>query len=135
MSARRPYGSREAALARAREEWFALSPKDWLEAFTHHPKIGDVEALRRRFPATHHLSTREQAGVTGASDEILEALAEDNRQYELKFGYIFIVCASGKSAAEMLAMLRARLSNDAAVEIRIAAEEQAKITALRLSND
>ena len=86
-------------------------------------------AIRRR-PA--HLSAREQSGVDGATDEVLDALAEGNRAYEERFGYIFIVCATGKSAAEMLALLRARLPNPPDVEIRIAAEEQAQITALRL---
>lgn len=132
MIARRPFASRDALLAAAREEWFALSPDDWREAFSHHPKIGDREALRARFPATHHLSEREQAGVSGASDDVLEALAEGNLAYEQKFGHIFIVCATGRSAEEMLAALRARLVNDVDTEIRIAAGEQAKITALRL---
>lgn len=132
MIARRPFGSRDALLAAAREEWFALSPDDWREAFSHHPKIGDREALRARFPATRHLSEREQAGVSGASDDVLEALAEGNLAYEQKFGHIFIVCATGRSAEEMLAALRARLVNDVDTEIRLAAGEQAKITALRL---
>ena len=132
MMARRPFRTRDAALLAAREEWFVLSKQDWLEAFAQHPKIGDVHALRRRFPTTHDLSTREQAGVSAAPDETLAALAEGNREYEQKFGYIFIVCATGKSAGEMLALLRARLSNDPGDEIRVAAEEQAKITALRM---
>ena len=88
----------------------------------------------QRFPATHALSTREQAGVDGAPDDVLDALAEGNRRYEETFGYIFIVCASGRSAEEMLAMLTARLGNDPAREIRVAAGEQAKITALRLGS-
>jgi len=133
MIARRPFDSRDAALRVARAEWFALSREDWLEAFTHHPQIGEIEELRRRFPATHQMSAREQSGVNDASLETLTALAEANRAYLEKFGYIFIVCASGKTAAEMLALLRARLSNDPDTEIRTAAEEQAKITALRLA--
>lgn len=128
MMARRPFHSREAVLGAAREEWFALSPEDWREAFSHHPKIGD------RFPETHHFSSKEQAGVAGASEDVLSALAEGNRAYEDKFGYIFIVCATGKSAEEMLALLRARMANDPESEIRIAAEEQAKITAIRLTH-
>jgi 2-oxo-4-hydroxy-4-carboxy-5-ureidoimidazoline decarboxylase len=132
MLARRPFGSNDALLAAARDEWFALDDAEWREAFSHHPTIGDRESFRRRFPSTAHLSEREQAGVSGASDEVLDALAEGNREYERRFGYIFIVCASGKTAAEMLALLRARLPNDPATEIRIAAEEQARITELRL---
>jgi 2-oxo-4-hydroxy-4-carboxy-5-ureidoimidazoline decarboxylase len=132
MMARRPFGSRDALLAAAREEWDHLAEHDWREAFTHHPKIGDRRALRQRFPATHALSAREQIGIEEASDAVLEALADGNRRYEERFGYIFIVCASGRTAAEMLAMLTARLGNDPTREIHIAAAEQAKITALRL---
>ena len=132
MMARRPFGSRDALLAAAQEEWDRLPENGWREAFTHHPKIGDRSALRERFPATHALSAREQVGVDGASDAVLEALADGNRRYEERFGYIFIVCASGRTAAEMLAMLTARLGNDPTHELQIAAAEQAKITALRL---
>ncbi len=132
MLGRRPFGSREALVAAAREEWFALSPADWREAFAHHPKIGDRDALRARFAATRHLAAREQSGVDDATDATLQALAEANREYEERFGYIFIVCASGRSADEMLEMLRSRLHNDPGREILIAAGEQAKITALRL---
>jgi OHCU decarboxylase len=97
--------------------------------------IGDRDALRDRFAATRHLSEEEQAGVDAASDEILNALAEGNREYVDKFGYIFIVCAAGLSADEMLARLRARLRNDPEAEIHVAAEEHAKITELRLRNN
>ena len=120
-------------LTAAREEWFALTPDDWREAFAHHPKIGDRAALARRFTNTRQLSEKEQAGVDGASDSVLTDLAEGNRLYEERFGYIFIVCATGRSATEMLTILLSRLRNDAAVEIGIAAEEQAKITSLRLA--
>ncbi len=132
MLVRRPFGSLEAALDAAREEWFALSADDWREAFSHHPRIGDRDTLRRRFAATRALSEREQSGVSGASEDVLAALLEGNREYEARFGYIFIVCAAGKTAAEMLALLRARLPNDPQTEIRIAAEEHAKICELRL---
>ena len=133
MMARRPFGTREAAFGAARDEWFALSPSDWIEAFNHHPRIGDREALRRKYAATRTLSEREQAGVSEASEAVLGALLEGNREYEARFGYIFIVCATGKSAEEMLELLRTRLNNDPETEIRIAAEEHAKICALRLS--
>ena len=135
MLARRPFGSREAALSAAREEWLALDPGDWREAFSHHPRIGAVEDLRNKFATTRALSEREQAGVSRASDEVLAALLEGNRAYEAKFGYIFVVCATGKSAEEMLALLRVRLSNDPAEEIRVAAEEHANICDLRLLSD
>jgi len=134
MIARRPFGSQPALLSAARQEWFALSKSDWLEAFSHHPKIGDTNALRQRFAATHDLSEREQAGVSGASEDTLATLAERNRAYEDRFGYIFIVCATGLTAEEMLARLESRIGNNPRVEIGIAAEEQAKITAIRLSS-
>lgn len=132
MLARRPFGSDEALTTAARDVWCALEPDDWREAFSHHPKIGDRASLRARFPQTAHLSSAEQSGVDAASDETLDALATLNRAYEAKFGYIFIVCATGKSADEMLTMLRARMENDPRSELMIAAAEQAKITDLRL---
>ncbi|HVL68108.1 MAG TPA: 2-oxo-4-hydroxy-4-carboxy-5-ureidoimidazoline decarboxylase [Vicinamibacterales bacterium] len=132
MLARRPFGTLDALLAAARDAWFALDRADWLEAFADHPRIGDREALTQRFPETRHLASREQAGVDGASDDVLTALAEGNEAYEGRFGYIFIVCATGLTAQQMLAMLRRRLENDPLTELRVAAEEQAKITALRL---
>lgn len=132
MLARRPFGTQAALVAAARDEWFALSREDWLEAFSHHPKIGDRTSLQARSSETHRRSTEEQAGVDGAAEDVLEALRSGNAAYEKKFGHIFIVCASGKSAVEMLRLLRARLGNDPAVELRIAAAEQAKITEIRL---
>jgi 2-oxo-4-hydroxy-4-carboxy-5-ureidoimidazoline decarboxylase len=132
MLARRPFRDRETLCETARREWFALTPADWREAFSHHPKIGDRESLRRRFPATRHLSAREQAGVEGAADEVLDALAEANGAYERRFGYIFIVCATGRSADEMLRLLQERLRHDPDLEIRVAAGEQARITEIRL---
>jgi 2-oxo-4-hydroxy-4-carboxy-5-ureidoimidazoline decarboxylase len=132
MAERRPFHSREGLLRAAHDVWFSLTPADWLEAFTHHPKIGDRESLRRRFAASGDLSEKEQAGVNGASATVLDALAHANERYLAKFGYIFIVCATGRSASEMLAILHERLNNDPAVEMRIAADEQAKITELRL---
>ena len=133
MMARRPFGSDARLLRAARIEWFGLTETDWLEAFSQHPQIGDRSSLAARFPATHDLSAKEQAGVGRAHDDVLSALAEANATYLDRFGFIFIVCATGKTAEEMLALLRARLSNNRATELRIAAEEQAKITALRLS--
>jgi 2-oxo-4-hydroxy-4-carboxy-5-ureidoimidazoline decarboxylase len=132
MLDRRPFGTGDVLLAAARAEWFALDPADWKEAFAAHPKIGDRDALTHRFPDTSHLAAGEQSGVDGAPEDVLTALAAANAAYEMTFGYIFIVCASGLTAEQMLAMLRDRLENDPATELRIAAEEQAKITALRL---
>jgi 2-oxo-4-hydroxy-4-carboxy-5-ureidoimidazoline decarboxylase len=132
MLERRPFGSEEAMLSAAREVWVALGPADWIEAFAAHPKIGDRDALRSRFAETRHLAAREQAGVDGAPEDVLSALAAGNAAYEEKFGYIFIVCATGLTAGQMLARLRDRLANDPAIELRVAAEEQGKITELRL---
>lgn len=133
MLAQRPFGGHDALLKAARKIWFALSESDWLEAFSHHPKIGDRASLEARFPATHHLSATEQAGVSAAATDVIAALAEANAAYLDRFGFIFIVCATGKSAEEMLTLLRERLHHDRVTELRIAAEEQAKITALRLT--
>jgi len=109
----------------AQDPWWNLEEKDWLEAFASHPKIGEK-------PVNDAVATQEQKSIGGASPKILAALAEGNRIYFEKFGYIYIVCATGKSGEEMLATLRERLFNDPGSEIRIAAEEQQKITALRL---
>ena len=132
MLARRPFGSLDALLRAASAIWADLSESDWKEAFGHHPKIGDRNLNASRFAATRHLSEREQAGVTGASDDVLRALAEGNRAYETTFGYVFIICATGQSAESMLARLTERLRHDPATEIHIAAAEQARITRLRL---
>ena len=129
----RPFGSLTQLLGEAERAWWGLGDGDWREAFTHHPKIGaDPASLRAKFGATADWAKGEQAGVTGASDAIIEALAAGNTAYEARFGFIFIVCASGLSAAEMLTRLAERRDNEPAAELRIAAGEQAKITRLRL---
>ena len=132
MLARRPFGNRSTLQAVARAVWDALGDADWREAFSHHPKIGDRASLERRFPATRHLSEHEQKSVDSAPADILTAFAEANQIYEERFGYIFIVRATGRSAKEMLALLSARLENDPQTEMRTAAAQQAEITALRL---
>ncbi len=105
---------------------------DWHEAFTHHPKIGDIDSLAKKFANTQKWASNEQAGVNAASMETLQALAKGNQDYEQKFGYIFIVCATGKTADEMLHLLQKRLDNDTKTELQIAKAEQHKITVLRL---
>jgi 2-oxo-4-hydroxy-4-carboxy-5-ureidoimidazoline decarboxylase len=135
MLARRPFASSEALYASAADEWRASTREDYLEAFGHHPQIGEnLDALRRRFQTTASLSEREQAGVAGADEATLLALRDANAAYRRRFGFIFIICATGKTAAEMLAALRARLDNDPDVELEIAAAEHAKITRLRLAS-
>jgi 2-oxo-4-hydroxy-4-carboxy-5-ureidoimidazoline decarboxylase len=116
----------------AEEKWWQCSEKDWLEAFEHHPKIGDINSLKEKYANTVAWASNEQAGVNAASNEILQTLAKGNDDYEQKFGHIFIVCATGKSAGEMLEILQSRLPNNAEDEIKIAADEQLKITKLRL---
>ena len=129
----RPFASDEAVFEAAEDCWAKMARNDILEAFSHHPKIGaNIETLRAKFQQTAGWSASEQASVSQASDAVLEALAQGNIDYEAKFGYIFIVCATGKSAAEMLSLLQARLVNAPADEIKLAAAEQAKITRIRL---
>ncbi|MBI1804662.1 MAG: 2-oxo-4-hydroxy-4-carboxy-5-ureidoimidazoline decarboxylase [Ignavibacteriae bacterium] len=132
MTERRPFKNVENLFAAADTIWNTLSERDWKEAFSHHPKIGDIKSLRKKFATTAQWAEGEQAGVVQTSEKTLKALAEGNNLYEAKFGYIFIVCATGKSAEEMLALLNARLHHYPAEEIRIAAEEQRKITRIRL---
>lgn len=132
MCAARPFGSREALHLEAERAATGLGPDDWREAFSHHPKIGDAASLRARFPSTAGWAASEQGGAAGAPEAVLEALAAGNRAYEERFGYIFIVCATGKSAVEMLDLLRARLENPPAAEFGNAVREQMKITRLRL---
>ena len=134
MMDRRPFESREAACTAARNEWFALTPDDWLEAFTHHPRIGERPAVVGRdfSPGASALSAREQAGVASADADVKHALAEGNRDYEARFGHIYLVSAAGKSAHELLGILRARLQNDPERELQVAAEEHAKICDLRM---
>ncbi|MDQ2792980.1 MAG: 2-oxo-4-hydroxy-4-carboxy-5-ureidoimidazoline decarboxylase [Bacteroidota bacterium] len=137
MLAAFPMADAETLMDEANTAWNSLAEADWREAFTHHPKIGgDVEALRAKFTSTSTSTSTwaegEQASVKQASQETLAALATGNEDYERKFGYIFIVCATGKSAEEMRTLLQARLSNKPEAEILIAAGEQNKITRLRL---
>lgn len=133
MAKRGPFTSLTHLLGAADESFWKLGDGDWLEAFTHHPEIGaDVAKLREKFAATATWSTGEQAGITGASEATLEALAKGNRDYKERFGHVFLVCATGKTAEEMLALLEERIDNPPENELRIAAGEQAKITQLRL---
>jgi 2-oxo-4-hydroxy-4-carboxy-5-ureidoimidazoline decarboxylase len=121
-------------LEAAEEKWYECSEEDWKEAFEHHPKIGDLNSLKQKYTATKTWAEGEQAGVTTASEDVLKDLEESNKLYEKKFDYFFIVCATGKSAEEMLSMLRSRLNNTADEEIKITAAEQNKITKLKLEN-
>jgi len=132
MLAERPFADREALLSAAERAGGGLGGEDWLEAFSHHPRIGDAAALRQRFAATAAWAGDEQRGAADGPERTLEALARGNQAYERRFGYVFIVCATGKRAGEMLALLEARLPNDPALELDVTAAEQMKITRLRL---
>lgn len=132
MSAARPYANPTAILAEADRVWFALSREDWLEAFAHHPRIGERDLTQAKFASTAEQSSREQSGMAGASDKVRAEFAGGNAEYEAKFGHVFLICATGKSGQEMLDRLRSRLRNGAAEELLNAAKEQAMITRLRL---
>lgn len=132
MLARRPYADAAAVFAAAEQIDRTLTRSDWLEAFAAHPKIGDIASLRTKFASTADWTSNEQRGVQNADDDTLHGLADGNRAYEDRFGHIFIVCATGKTAGEMLDLLRARLGNNPDEELTIAAAEQSKITRLRL---
>ncbi|MBT4283381.1 MAG: 2-oxo-4-hydroxy-4-carboxy-5-ureidoimidazoline decarboxylase [Candidatus Marinimicrobia bacterium] len=132
MNQSRPFQNKNEVYQKAKSIWFSLKSEDWLEAFTHHPKIGDIDSLRAKFHNTKSLSETEQSGVNNATESTLKNLAKSNQLYEDKFGFIFIVCATGKSADEMLALIKMRLKNHAEIEMKNAAKEQHKITQLRL---
>ena len=133
MLTQRPFSSNDALYQSADEVWRGLHQSDYLEAFSHHPQIGaDMETLRQKFRATARWSSEEQASVGEADEQTLLSLRADNALYLQRFGFIFIVCATGKSAASMLQLLRERLGHTANEELHIAAGEQAKITHLRL---
>lgn len=124
MLAAFPYADVSSLLAAASHCWRQCKPTDWLEAFGHHPKIGAATSDRT--------AAAEQSGAATATTDVLQRLATGNKQYEERFGYIYIVCATGRSAPEMLAILESRLGNDPDAELRIAMAEQEKITLLRL---
>jgi allantoicase len=119
----RPFASWESLVETADRIWHGLQPVDWLEAFSAHPRIGERKA---------GWSSQEQSGTRNASEETMRALAEGNRAYEEKFGFVYLVCATGRSADEMLANLNERMNNERDAELRVAAEEHRKITELRL---
>ncbi len=133
MTEGRPFRSWSEVIALSEAIWATLDRNDVIEAASHHPRIGaDREQLKRRFATTAVWSAGEQAGVASADEAVIDALANANADYERRFGYQFIVCATGKGAPEILAILRERLSNDANEEWRIARDELAKICTIRL---
>jgi allantoicase len=129
----RPFADPTAVFLRADEVWWGLDEQGQAEAFEHHPRIGDnPERLRERFASTATWAAGEQSGVSGASEATLTALEEGNRTYEARFGHVFLICATGLTADQMLGALQRRLPNETHYEHRLAAAEQAKITRIRL---
>jgi len=132
MTAARPFAHIDELLIKADSVWWSLNAEDWLEAFRAHPKIGEKQGAAPQSEEARTWSAQEQSGIKDAAADTMSALAAGNQDYEQRFGFIFIVCATGRSSEEMLAILKGRLQNDAETEISIAAEEQRKITRLRL---
>lgn len=132
MMASRPFSSDEAVFEQAQTIWDSLEEADFLAAFEGHPQIGDVSTLRAKFANTAAKAGHEQSGMNSADEAVLQEMMALNKTYLDNFGFIFIVCATGKSASEMLALIRDRVNNDRATELAIAAGEQAKITKIRL---
>lgn len=132
MSEHLPFRNSRDLFETAETIWWDLPAEDWLEAFRSHPKIGEQKAAAEVTATSLAWSSREQSGVVDADEATKHLLTDLNRRYEEKFGFIYIVCATGKSSEELLKILQERLNNDAESELKIAASEQSKITELRL---
>jgi 2-oxo-4-hydroxy-4-carboxy-5-ureidoimidazoline decarboxylase len=133
MAARRPLPDEATLLAASDEIWHSLKESDWLEAFRSHPRIGESRSPKAASPQSAAWSAQEQRNVADANDAVRIALAEGNSAYERRFGRIFIVCATGKSPAEILEILQRRLENDEQNELQEAAEQQRQIMQIRLT--
>jgi 2-oxo-4-hydroxy-4-carboxy-5-ureidoimidazoline decarboxylase len=127
-----PFSSIEDLKITSDRIWYSCNQDDWLEAFSHHPKIGEKAGNDKKYISTKEWAEHEQSGVNDAEQKVLSDLETANKFYEKKFGYIFIVCATGKTASEMLYILNERIDNDPEKELHIAAGEQNKITHLRI---
>lgn len=132
MIEKRPFASSAALYSAAEESWFCLEVQDWLEAFSHHPRIGERNLAQPKFAATATQSSKEQSGMAGASESVRAEFSIGNALYEKKFGHVFLICATGKTGEEMLCSLRERMRNEAAAELQNAANEQSKIIRIRL---
>lgn len=132
MLVRRPFGTIRPLLVAADEVWASLGPADWREAFDHHPRLGETRSAAPQDEREQGWSAGEQSGVAGAAEEVRASLARANAAYEARFGYICIICATGLGAAELLTLTEERLANDPAAELLVGADEQRKITRLRL---
>jgi 2-oxo-4-hydroxy-4-carboxy-5-ureidoimidazoline decarboxylase len=137
MVAARPYADHAALITAAQVNWLDLSESDYLEAFDGHPKIGELDSLISKCANTNinkQLAAGEQSGVNDADQQLLTQLAQGNVDYYQKFGFIFILCATGKSGSEMLTILQSRLGNDRTTELKNAVQEQETILTIRLNN-
>ena len=132
LVAGRPFADEQTLFAAADECWQNLPEADWLEAFRSHPRIGEQHAQKKTTAVSAAWSRSEQSQMSEADDAILLRMREGHRQYEERFGRIFIVCASGKQPAEMLSILERRLANDPVQELQESAVQQQQITQLRL---
>ncbi|MFI5299263.1 MAG: 2-oxo-4-hydroxy-4-carboxy-5-ureidoimidazoline decarboxylase [Polyangiales bacterium] len=132
MIAARPFATRERLHSKADVAWSALDGVAWLEAFAAHPRIGGAREVASKQGVERVWTTNEQAGAARASDDVKAAIAHENEAYEARFGFLFLICATGKSAEDLLAACRARQRNERDAELAIAAEEQRKILHLRL---
>jgi 2-oxo-4-hydroxy-4-carboxy-5-ureidoimidazoline decarboxylase len=132
MLERRPFRTVPRLLEHADDVWWSLGEEDWREAFDHHPRIGERNAAAEQREQARAWSAGEQRTASDAPSDVRAALARANQEYERRFGHIYLVFASGRTAEELLTILRDRLTNDPATELRVAAGEQAKITRSRL---
>jgi OHCU decarboxylase len=128
VAAQRPYVRLAELMETADAVWSELGTADWLEAFAAHPRLGESGGHAPR------QSEKEQSGIVQAGDATLASLAEENRRYEARFGHVFLFSAAGRTASEVLSAIRQRMGNNAATEVEVAAEEQRKITRLRLGS-
>jgi 2-oxo-4-hydroxy-4-carboxy-5-ureidoimidazoline decarboxylase len=131
MVALRPFQTVETLSLTADEVWSTMEEADWMEAFASHPRIGERKAAPGPAQSVAW-SEQEQSGASSAGVDVLAQLAAGNATYEQRFGFTYIVCATGRSADEMLGILERRVANDRAAELREAAEQQRQITQIRL---
>lgn len=132
MINRRPFSDSNALLQASEYCFSLLAEQDYLVAFTGHPQIGDLKTLHEKYANTSGTASSEQAGMSIAEKDVLQEMVQLNKDYLQKFGFIFIVCASGKSATQMLDLIKSRIGNERLQELNIAGHEQAKITQIRL---
>lgn len=134
MVENRPYNTIEALLKAAEKHWQTLHENDIKEALAGHPMIGDITSLKAKYSHTQTLATHEQSGMDSATDEVFSMLKTLNEEYLKRHGFIFIICATGLSAEQMLSAISLRLYNNTEQELQTAAAEQLKITSLRITN-